>query len=303
MVVLPSGVRTGVDHGFPPKTKPFWRPSSPHGLCQTPQSGPRDTNTTESHPCYLVLPSLNSPGSRVILCAGAFVRSKSTSLIEREILVSGLIDAPLSLNCTQEELSLINGFVSDYRSGNGPSGLWFSGCSQVFNDNRIEGRLLAMAARLRFSNRESRLLLAAEVAALLSARKHQQLLQSEYLIIPDLQMWPAAYGCDRLITYRLHKEFSDRERATASPHRCLYRRPPRTWTGVRLFVRILLSPREFSEGHSCLPLCFDAVPFKGHLSGSSINCKWVLTPCPSSFMELRNRFLFELVEEEPSTRR
>ena len=164
----------------------------------------------EAHPCYLTLPSLNSPGSRVVLCAGAFVRSESSPLIERRIL-AGLIETPLALNCAKEELSQINSFVNDYRSENGPSGLRFHGCNFARNDNRIEGRLLAMAARLRFYNYETKLLLAAQVAALLSAEEHQQLLQPEYLIIPDLQMWIGAFGCDRLITYHLHKVLSERE--------------------------------------------------------------------------------------------
>ena len=164
----------------------------------------------EAHPCYLTLPSLNSPGSRVVLCAGAFVRSESSSLLERGIL-SGLIETPLALNCSKEELSLINRFVSDYRSGNGPSGLRFHGCNFARNDNLIEGRLLAMAARLRFYSCETRLLLAAQVAALLSAGEYQKLLQSEYLIIPDLKMWVGAFGCDRQITYHLRKVLTERE--------------------------------------------------------------------------------------------
>ncbi len=164
----------------------------------------------EAHPCYLSLPSLNSPGSRVVLCAGAFVRAESSPLIERGIL-AGLVETPLALNCTKEELFLINSFVSDCRSGNGPSGLRFHGCNFARNDNLIEGRLLAMAARLRFFNLETRLLLASQVAALLSAGEHQQLLQPEYLIIPDLQMWVGAFGCDRLTTYHLHKVLSERE--------------------------------------------------------------------------------------------
>jgi len=164
----------------------------------------------EAHPCYLTLPSLNSPGSRVVLCAGAFVRSESSPLIERGIL-AGLIETPLALNCAKEELSLINSFVSDHRSGNGPSGLRFHGCNFARNDNLIEGRLLAMAARLRFYSCETRLLLAAQVAALLSAGEYQKLLQSEYLIIPDLKMWVGAFGCDRQITYHLRKVLTERE--------------------------------------------------------------------------------------------
>ena len=122
----------------------------------------------EAHPCYLTLPSLNSPGGRVSVRWGVCCDPESSPLIERGIL-PGLIETPLALNCSKEELCLINSFVSDYRSGNGPSGLRFHGCNFVRCDNRIEGRLLAMAARLRCSNLETRLLLAAQVAALLSA--------------------------------------------------------------------------------------------------------------------------------------
>jgi hypothetical protein len=163
-----------------------------------------------THPVFLALPSLNDPGQRVVLCGGAFVRSRSSILSERGI-VEGLINTPLALNCAEEEISLINSFVNNFNSGSGPSGLRFHGCKFARNDNRIEGRLLAMAARLRCYNLETRLLLAAQVAALLSAGEHQQLLQSEYLIIPDLQMWIGAFGCDRLITYHLRKVLTERE--------------------------------------------------------------------------------------------
>jgi hypothetical protein len=162
------------------------------------------------HPVFLALPSLNDPGRRVVLCGGAFDRSESSTHSERGI-VEGLINAPLSLNCAEQEISLINSCVNNSRSGSGPSGLRFHGCNFARNDNRIEGRLLAMAARLRSLKLQTRLLLAAQIAELLSAGEHEQLLQPEYLFIPDLQMWTGAFGCDRLITYRLRNVLTERE--------------------------------------------------------------------------------------------
>src|SRR5262249_47229209 len=151
------------------------------------------------------------PGQRVVLCGGVFDRSRSSTFSERGI-VEGLINAPLCLNCAEQEISLINSFVHNFRSGSGPSGLRFHGCNFARNDNRIEGRLLAMAARLRCINLQTRVLLAAQIAALLSTDENEQLLQPEYLFIPDLQMWIGAFGCDRLITYRLRNVLTERER-------------------------------------------------------------------------------------------
>ena len=160
-------------------------------------------------PGYITLPSLNHPGSRVTLRGGPFPVISFPGLEERGF-VRGMNGVPLALNCTPEEISAINSFVKNFRRGDGESGLVFSGCDVVYKSNRIEGRFLAIAGRLSLHGKV-RVLLAGEIATQLAADQPEKLLESEYLFIPDLEMWSAAFGSDRPVTYRLVEVLRERE--------------------------------------------------------------------------------------------
>ena len=121
------------------------------------------------------------------------------------------MDVPLGLNCTEEELQVINSFVENVRRRTGPTGLIYSGCSASFSNNRIEGRLLATAGRIRQSKRKTRVVHAAEVAFHLSANQSERLLENEFLFLPDLNIWPAIFGSDRLLNRRLYEVLAERE--------------------------------------------------------------------------------------------
>ncbi len=56
-----------------------------------------------------------------------------------------------------------------------------------------------------------RVLLAAEIAAQLAADDPEKLLETGYLLIPDLEMWSAAFGSDRPVTCRLIEALKERE--------------------------------------------------------------------------------------------
>ena len=161
-------------------------------------------------PAYFTLPSLNQPGSRVTLRGGPFPPFSNPTLQERGLL-TGMAQVPLKLNCSPEEISAINSFVKNLRTGDGQSGLVFSGCSITHNSNRIEGRLLAIAGRLSFLGLRVRVLLAAEIAAQLAADDPEKLLETGYLLIPDLEMWSAVFGSDRPVTCRLVEVLKERE--------------------------------------------------------------------------------------------
>jgi len=160
-------------------------------------------------PPYLTLPSLNAPGSRVILRYGS-----SRLLIparEGRGLLQVMAGAPLNLNCSREEISAISSFDKNFWGGHGESGLVFSGCNVWPNSSRIEGRFLAIAGRLS-NHRVVRVLLVGEIAAQLAADQPEKLLETGYLLIPDLEMWSAVFGSDRPVTYRLVEALKERER-------------------------------------------------------------------------------------------
>jgi hypothetical protein len=107
-------------------------------------------------------------------------------------------------------LAIVNDFVSDHRRG-GASGLVYSGnCER--NDNRLEGRLLAVAGRLMSMGHRARVVLASELAASLSINSTESFLKQEYLFIPDLHLWSDVFGCDRTINYRLREVLYEREK-------------------------------------------------------------------------------------------
>ena len=123
-----------------------------------------------------------------------------------------------------------------------------------------------MAARLRCFKLQTRLLLAAQIAALLSAGEHEQLLQQEYLIIPDLQMWIGAFGCDRLITYQLREVLKEREQLRLPT--VVYIEDP---LELGQEFASLFTYRYRSANLANVISIYHAVP-EGHLSGSAINC-------------------------------
>jgi hypothetical protein len=152
----------------------------------------------DESPGSFTLPSLNRPGSKVTLRGGPFI---ALSVPQERGFIRGMGRFPLSLNCTREEIDGLNSLLRNYRKGH--TGLVFSGCTMCFNSNLIEGRLMAMAARLSYSGQESRVVLAGEIAADLTIDDTDKLLEHECLVIPDLEMWPAIVGPDRLLTARL----------------------------------------------------------------------------------------------------
>jgi hypothetical protein len=152
----------------------------------------------DESPGSFTLPSLNRPGSKVTLRGGPFI---ALSVPEERGFIRGMGRFPLSVNCTREEIDGLNSLLRN-RKGDGP-GLVFSGCTMCFNSNLIEGRLMAMAARLSACGQKSRVALAGEIAADLTIDDTDKLLDNECLVIPDLEMWPAAVGPDRLLTARL----------------------------------------------------------------------------------------------------
>jgi hypothetical protein len=121
-----------------------------------------------------------------------------------------MVDAPLKLNCRQDEIVSINRLIKECKSRSGPPGLRLSGCPSSSAYDRVEGRLLAMACRLLHYDLKARVVLAAEVAKHLSNNEFEPLLQDEYLFIPDLQVWPAVFGCDQQLTERLFEALAKR---------------------------------------------------------------------------------------------
>ena len=156
----------------------------------------------DTGPHYVALPSLNWPG-KTILRVNPWLRIRD----ERGLL-SGTEDIPLRANCSEEELGIINDFVNNIRSYR--TGLIYSSCYH-FTDNRIEGRLLATAGRLAGSGLKARVVLAAELAELLSVNDSDRLGEGGYLILPDLNVWSSAFGADYRLNNRLRDVLEERE--------------------------------------------------------------------------------------------
>ena len=147
-------------------------------------------------------------GASASSASGPTVNS-GRSLTQRGLL-AGTDTIELKANCAPEELLIVNDFVNGQRRG-GQSGLVYSGVSER-NENRIEGRLLAIAGRLMSLRRPTRVVLASELAASLSINDAEPFLRSEYLFLPDLHLWSEIFGCDRTITYRLRDVLCEREK-------------------------------------------------------------------------------------------
>jgi hypothetical protein len=156
---------------------------------------------------HVELPALVR-GGKCVIRVGPTVGS-GRSLTQRGLL-EGSTKIELKANCTPEEVAIVNGFADGHRQG-GKSGLVYSGVSER-NDNRIEGRLLAIAGRLMSLGRPSRVVLASELAASLSINDADPFLKREYLFLPDLHLWSEIFGCDRGITYRLREVLCEREK-------------------------------------------------------------------------------------------
>ena len=128
----------------------------------------------------------------MILRCNTFKQLPNSPLAGRGLL-EGLVDVPLEVNCPQAEIGLLYRFMKDFRNRSGPPGLRLSG-------SRVEGRLMAMACHLINYDYNARVLLAGEVAEHLSHDEIEPLLEDEYLFIPDLQVWPAVFGCEQQLT-------------------------------------------------------------------------------------------------------
>jgi hypothetical protein len=178
---------------------------------------PRATfwENTKSPPDYVALPSINQPGRKTVLLANAMFRCR-----DNRGLLSATIDTPLKLNCSEEELTIINDFANGIRTqrrtapggSRAQTGLIYSGCNGTFSDNLIEGRLLATAGRLVGSGLKARVVLVADLVESLAIDDVDWLLQGEYLFLPDLDMWPSTFGDDRRLNYRLRDVLEERER-------------------------------------------------------------------------------------------
>jgi hypothetical protein len=172
---------------------------------------PFETNTGQDAQVGRVfLPSLNHPGNKAIIRGGPFVKGTTHSDCG---LLLGLEFYPAALNCSELELAALNQLRRDTKNETGPYGLLFT--SEPSNGswiNRIEGRLLAMACRLKWAGLKSRILLAADVASLLSMNRTDVLLGTEYLFLPDLQMWLSTLGSEFELNRRLSFVLAERAR-------------------------------------------------------------------------------------------
>jgi hypothetical protein len=153
-------------------------------------------------PHYVALPSLNH-GGETVLRVDSWVQIPDT-----RGRLSAIGSIPLRENCSQEELSIINNFVNNIKTGQ--TGLLYR-CSTHFSNNRIEGRLLATAGRLAQYGKKTRVVLAAELAELLVTNDSDRLLENEYLFLPDLGVWPSTFGADHQLKYRLRRVLEERE--------------------------------------------------------------------------------------------
>jgi hypothetical protein len=153
---------------------------------------PRATFWEETNrpPDYVALPSINRPGGKTILQVNGLLRTR-----DNRGLLSGTDDTPLKVNCSEEELQIINDFVSRIKTNH--TGLVYCGCNANFSNNLIEGRLLATAGRLVRVSKKTRVVLAAELAESLSVNDSDWLLQNEFLFMPDLDVWPSTFGEER----------------------------------------------------------------------------------------------------------
>jgi hypothetical protein len=158
---------------------------------------------------YVGLPSLNQPGRRVLVRVGPHVRSVGSSSMTPFGLLEGTDNIELSANWTQDELSMFREVVSNSARGTEPISLRYSG-SIDFNDNRIEGRLLAAAGRLRGLGRQARVVIAPDLAAALASEREEYLLGPEYLFLPDLNVWSSAYGQNGSNRDRLYEVLKER---------------------------------------------------------------------------------------------
>jgi hypothetical protein len=161
----------------------------------------------ESREGFLSLPSLNHIGGRTVLRVRPGLRVSGDPLLKRGLLADAQ-NIPLERNCCQEELEIIKGFVDNVRSAQ--TGLIYC-CNTSCSNNRIEGRLLATASRLAGCQQRARVVLAAEIASLLSADESEPLLAQEFLFMPDLGVWASVFGSDRQLTYRLRRVLEERE--------------------------------------------------------------------------------------------
>jgi hypothetical protein len=105
-------------------------------------------------PHYVALPSLNH-GGETVLRVHSWIQTPDT---RGRLSAIGSIE--LRENCSDEEMSIINDFVNNIKTGQ--TGLLYR-CSTHFSSNRIEGRLLATAGRLAQYRQKTRVVLASEL--------------------------------------------------------------------------------------------------------------------------------------------
>jgi hypothetical protein len=153
-------------------------------------------------PHYVALPSLNH-GGETVLRVHSWLQIPDT-----RGRLSAIGNLPLRENCSQEEVSIINDFANNIKTGQ--TGLLYH-CSTHISSNRIEGRLLATAGCLAQHRQKTRVVLASELAEFLVANDSDRLLENEYLFLPDLSVWPSTFGADHQLKYRLRRVLEERE--------------------------------------------------------------------------------------------
>ena len=166
-------------------------------------------NWCDPNPGYILLPSITNPGGRVILRGGPFGGMRRSSHNGRGY-ISGFVHVPLRLNCTEQERVIVEEFVNGYRLGGG-AGLCYHGGNMLYSPAPIEGRLMAIAARIAKIDWKVRVVPVAEAAADLLADNTEHLTDSSCLVIPDLHVHGAeGFGLDRLSRYLVLKMLRER---------------------------------------------------------------------------------------------
>ena len=192
----------------------------------------------------ITLPSVNRPGERVVFRCGNS-RQISNSPNAGRGLLEALIDVPLEVNCSQEEILALRRFLRDFKSRHAPPGLRFLNGSS-------EKTLMAMACWLVNRGCNVRVVLCAEIADRLSQDTIDPLLKDQFLFTPDLQVWPTVFGGEKKLNEQLFF-FLHKRRDLGLPT-IVYLEDPNEWGGPEIPWGILFSwwfrPSDFTVAQS-----------------------------------------------------
>jgi hypothetical protein len=192
----------------------------------------------------ITLPSVNRPGGRVAFRCGNS-RQISNSPNAGRGLLEALIDVPLNVNCSQEEILALRRFIRDFKDRKAPPGLRFLNGSS-------EKTLMAMACWLVKCRYNVRVILCAEIADRLSQDTIDPLLKDQSLFIPDLQVWPAVFGGEKKLNEQLFSFLH--KRRDLGLQTVVYLEDPNEWGGPETPWGILFSwwfrPSDFTVAQS-----------------------------------------------------